>query len=71
LQQGIIQIPLKVTEDNMEGVICLLEGVWQDLGENDTDHGGAANMLTSTDPTEPSMGSKTHSIPVEVSRVPF
>jgi len=68
--KGKIQIPLKVTDDIMEGVVCLEEGIWPDLDENGTDHAGAANMLTSTTSTEPCMGSRTHSVLVEVGRVP-
>ncbi len=64
--QGKIQIPVKVTDDIMEGVVCLLEGIWPDLDQNGIDHAGATNMLTSTEPTEPCMGSRTHSISVEV-----
>jgi len=64
--QGKIQIPVKVTDDIMEGVVCLLEGIWPDLDQNGIDHAGATNMLTSTEPTEPCMGARTHSTPVEV-----
>lgn len=64
--QGKIQIPLKVTDDIMEGVVCLLEGIWPDLDQNGIDHAGATNILTSTKPTEPCMGSRTHSVLVEV-----
>ncbi|RLB89310.1 MAG: molybdopterin oxidoreductase [Deltaproteobacteria bacterium] len=66
---GQIQILVKVTNDIMEGVVCLQEGVWLDLDENGIDHAGAANMVTSTEPTEPCMGSRTHSVWVEVSPV--
>jgi anaerobic dimethyl sulfoxide reductase subunit A len=64
--QGKIQIPVKVTDDIMEGVVCLLEGIWPDLDQNGIDHAGATNILTSTKPTEPCMGSRTHSVLVEV-----
>jgi len=66
--KGKIQIPVKVTDDIMERVVCLQEGLWPDLDAKGIDHAGATNMLTSTKPTEPSMGSRTHSILVEVSR---
>jgi anaerobic dimethyl sulfoxide reductase subunit A len=55
-----------ITDDIMEGVVCLLQGNWPDLDENGIDHGGAVNILTSTEPTRPSMGSRTHSVAVEV-----
>jgi len=48
--RGKIQIPVKVTDDIMEGVVCLLEGIWPDLDENGIDHAGATNMLTSAEP---------------------
>jgi anaerobic dimethyl sulfoxide reductase subunit A len=67
--KGNIQIQVKVTEDIMEGVTCLLEGIWPDLDEKGIDHAGATNMLTSTEPTEPCMGSRTHSVPIEVSSI--
>jgi DmsA/YnfE family anaerobic dimethyl sulfoxide reductase A subunit len=64
--RGKMQIPLKVTDDIMEGVVCLEQGIWPDLDQNGIDHAGATNMLTSTEPTKPCMGSRTHSVLVEV-----
>lgn len=64
---GSIQMPIRVTSEIMEGVVCLMQGVWPDSDENGMDQGGAANFLTSTEPTEPSIGSRTHSVAVEVS----
>ncbi len=64
--QGTLQIPVMITDDIMEGVVCLLQGNWPDIDENGIDHGGAVNILTSTEPTRPSMGSRTHSVAVEV-----
>jgi len=61
---------IKVTTDIMEGVVCLFEGIWPELDEKGIDHAGAANILTSTEPTEPCMGSRTHSILVEVEPLP-
>ena len=48
-----------------EGV-CLLQGIWPSLDGKGMDQAGAANILTSTEPTEPCMGSRTHSVLVEV-----
>jgi len=67
--QGRIKIPVHVTNDIMEGVVCLQEGIWQNMDENGIDSAGAANMLTSTKPTKPCMGSRTHSVLVEVSLI--
>lgn len=64
--RGSIQIPVKVTHDIMEGVVCLQEGLWPKLDEKGIDHAGSANMVTSTRPTKPCMGSRTHSVLVEV-----
>jgi anaerobic dimethyl sulfoxide reductase subunit A len=64
--QGKVQIRVSVTTDIMEGVVCLIEGVWPKLDEKSIDHAGATNMLTSTQPTKPCMGSRTHSVLVEV-----
>ncbi len=64
--QGTLQIPVMITDDIMEGVVCLLQGNWPDFCENGIDHGGAINILTSTEPSRPSMGSRTHSVAVEV-----
>lgn len=69
--RGSLQIPLMVTGDIMEGVICILQGIWPEIDDMGVDHGGATNMLTSTDPTEPSIGSRTHSVSAEVSRIPL
>jgi len=69
-EQGCIQVLIKVTTDIMEGVVCLFEGIWPELDEKGIDHAGAANILTSTEPTEPCMGSRTHSILVEVEPLP-
>ncbi|MCF8067558.1 MAG: molybdopterin-dependent oxidoreductase [Desulfobacterales bacterium] len=63
---GKIRIPASVSEDIMPGVVCLIQGFWPDIDDDGTDRAGAANMLTSTEPTEPCMGSRTHSVTVEV-----
>lgn len=68
--QGKTQVPVKVTKDIMAGVVCLAQGIWPDLDENGIDHAGATNMLTSTEPTKPSRGSRTHSVAVEVQAAP-
>ena len=65
-RRGKMKIPVLVTDDIMPGVVCLLQGIWPSLDENGLDHAGATNILTSTVPTKPSMGSRTHSVLVEV-----
>ena len=67
--EGRVRIAAFVTEDIMAGVVCLLEGVWPHFNSEGVDTAGSANMLTSTTPTEPSKGSRTHSVLVEVTSV--
>jgi anaerobic dimethyl sulfoxide reductase subunit A len=66
--QGRLRIPARVTEDIMPGVVCLLAGIWPELDAEGVDHAGCANVLTSTEPTLPSYGSRTHSVLVQVTR---
>jgi anaerobic dimethyl sulfoxide reductase subunit A len=64
--QGQVRIPAYVTEEIMPGVVCLLEGAWPCWETDGTDVAGSANVLTSTEPTQPSQGSRTHSVLVQV-----
>lgn len=63
--EGVIQIEAHVTDDIMPGVICIHEGTWPRF-ENGVDVNGSVNVLTSTVPTMPSYGSRTHSVLVQV-----
>jgi len=67
--QGKMRIPARVTEDIMPGVVCLLQGIWPALDPDGVDTAGSVNVLTSTTPTLPSNGSRTHSVLVEVTRI--
>ena len=64
--EGKLRISVRITEDIMPGVVCLLAGMWPRIGPDGTDTAGAANILTSTVPTEPSRSSRTHSVAVQV-----
>lgn len=64
--EGKMRIEALVTEDIMAGVVGLLEGVWPVFDADGTEIAGAANVLTSTQPTMPSQGTRTHSVLVEV-----
>ena len=69
--QGAVRIAVRVTEDIMRGVVCLLEGMWPAFasgvaGDAAVEIAGSANVLTSTEPTLPSHGSRTHSVWVQV-----
>jgi anaerobic dimethyl sulfoxide reductase subunit A len=67
--EGRVRITSCVTEDIMPGVVCLLQGAWPSFEPDGTDTAGAANVLTSTVPTLPSYGSRTHSVLVQVTQV--
>lgn len=67
--QGVLRIQVRITEDIMPGVVCLLAGMWPQIGENGMDTAGAANVLSSTVPTVPSKSSRTHSVAVQVRAV--
>ena len=63
ISRGVWEI---VTKKMMKGVVCLHEGVWPSFDSNGIDTAGSVNILTSTVPTKPSYGSRTHSTLVEV-----
>ena len=51
--RGSLRIKVRLTNDIMPGVVCLLEGVWLELEPDGSDGAGSANMLTSTAGTLP------------------
>jgi anaerobic dimethyl sulfoxide reductase subunit A len=63
---GRLRISVRITRDIMPGVVCLLAGMWPEIGPDGIDTAGSVNVLTSTVPTEPSRSSRTHSVAVEV-----
>jgi len=67
--EGRLRIIARVTEDIMPGVVCLLEGVWPSFEPDGADTAGSVNVLTSTVPTLPSYGSRTHSVLVQVAQI--
>jgi len=64
--QGRVKVVARLTEDISRGVVSLDEGIWPVIDKNGEDSSGSANMLTPTEPTMPSQGSRTHSLAVEV-----
>ncbi len=66
--QGSLQISALVTEDIMPGVVCILEGAWPNFNTEGVETAGSVNILTSTTPTLPSYGSRTHSVLVKVAK---
>jgi anaerobic dimethyl sulfoxide reductase subunit A len=65
--RGQMRIRVSLTEDIMQGVVSANEGIWPVLDERGIETAGSVNILTSTEPTTPSMGSRTHSVLVQVS----
>ncbi len=64
--QGRVRVPCRVTADVMPGVVSLLAGLSPQFDADGTDLAGAANVLTSSEPTLPSRGCRMHSTWVEV-----
>ncbi|MCJ7622116.1 MAG: hypothetical protein MUO76_01340, partial [Anaerolineaceae bacterium] len=67
-EHGRVRVAVRITADIMPTVVCLLEGVWPEFDAVGVDAAGSANVLSSTTGTEPSKGSVTHSILVQVAR---
>ena len=65
--QGKIRIEAFVTEDIIPGVVCLHEGAWPKYVDG-IEIQGSANAVTSTKPTLPSHGSRTHTVLVQVEK---
>jgi anaerobic dimethyl sulfoxide reductase subunit A len=66
--QGLMRIVSHVTKDVMPGVVSLLSGVWAVFDSEGIETAGSVNVLTSTVPTMPSYGSRTHSVLVQVKK---
>ncbi len=66
---GEMRIRVRLTDDIIEGTVCLNQGAWTVMDENGIEIGGATNALTSTTPTLPSQGSRTHSVFVQLEKM--
>jgi anaerobic dimethyl sulfoxide reductase subunit A len=66
--QGRVRVRVMVTDAILAGVTCLLAGAWPSQAPDGADEAGCANVLTCTEPTLPSRGSRTHTVFVEVTR---
>jgi anaerobic selenocysteine-containing dehydrogenase len=66
---GKIHVKADISGDIMRGVVCLPQGMWPQINDKDVETAGSPNMVTSTVPTEPSKGSRTHSVFVQVSPI--
>ena len=65
---GRMRIPVRLTEDIRPGAACLAEGAWPRFDGQGVEIAGSANALTTTEPTRPSMGSRTHSVTVRIAK---
>ena len=66
---GEMRIQVRLTDDIIKGTICLPQGAWTVMDEHGIEIGGATNALTSTTPTLPSHGSRTHSVFVQLKKI--
>jgi anaerobic dimethyl sulfoxide reductase subunit A len=64
--RGLVRCPVRVTADVMPGVVALTAGIEPEFDDAGRDTAGAANVLTSDEPTLPSRGATMSSVPVEV-----
>ncbi len=67
-EEGEMEIKVNLSDDIIRGTVSLLQGAWTIRDSNGVEKGGAANILTSTTPTLPSQGSRTHSVFVQVEK---
>jgi anaerobic dimethyl sulfoxide reductase subunit A len=65
---GVFHVTVSITEDIMEGVVALHEGVWVQLDAQGEDRAGSANILTGTEGTGPERANIMHGVPVQVAR---
>jgi anaerobic dimethyl sulfoxide reductase subunit A len=65
---GEMEIEVNLTEDVIQGTVWLLQGAWTDRNNSGVEIRGAANILTSTTPTLPCKGSRTHSVFVQITK---
>jgi anaerobic dimethyl sulfoxide reductase subunit A len=68
--QGRVTVGVRLSDGIIPGTVCLLAGMWPADDNRDPDPTGAANVLTTTEPTLPSNSSRTHSTDVEVVPLP-
>jgi anaerobic dimethyl sulfoxide reductase subunit A len=66
--EGEMDIEVNLTDDIIRGTVSLLQGSWTVMDDNGVEKGCAANMLTSTTPTLPCQGARTHSVFVRIEK---
>jgi anaerobic dimethyl sulfoxide reductase subunit A len=65
-RQGAMEIDVTLDAHIAAGCVVLFQGDWTACDAQGVETGGSANTLTSSTPTLPSQGSRTHSTDVEV-----
>ena len=65
-RQGVMEIAVTLNTHIAPGCVVLFQGDWTVRDAQGVETGGSANSLTSSVPTFPSQGSRTHSTDVEV-----
>ena len=63
---GAVRCACRVTDDVMPGVVSLCEGIEPAFDADGVDTAGAANVLTTDEPTLPSRGATMHGATVDV-----
>ena len=66
--EGEMIIAVNLSDDIIQGTVCLLQGSWTRMDHQGIEIGSAANALTSTTPTLPCHGSRTHSVSVRIEK---
>ena len=66
--EGEMDIKVNLSDDIIRGTVSLLQGAWTVMDDSGVEKGGAANMLTSTTPTLPCQGARTHSVFVRIEK---
>lgn len=67
--RGEVQMPLKVTQRIMPGVVAMPQGAWRQTNRDGVDIGGCINTLTTQHPSPLAKGNAQHSNLVEIRRV--
>jgi anaerobic selenocysteine-containing dehydrogenase len=69
-QDGELRAVVKLTDAVKPGVVCLRQGTWIYRNSEGHETGASANLVTSTVPTMPSFGSRTHQVWVKIEKPP-
>ena len=67
--RGASLVTLRLSDDLVQGVVCLPEGVWFELDDLGLDRAGSANLFTSTEGTAPGTACIMHAVAVQVEKI--